>query len=62
MDTEDKRRKADCDLEIARLDAEEKLEPLLERNKLFRTPEDMNKISDIVFLKNGHYEIKGGKG
>ena len=43
----------------AMLIAEEKLKPLIMKNKLHRTPADYIRISNIVFLKNGHYEIKG---
>ncbi len=52
-------KKADFDLEIARLKSEEKLEKLIRRNKRHRTPPFFNRILDITFLKNGHYEIKG---
>ncbi len=52
-------KKADCDLEIARIEAEKKLEPLIKQNKLSKTPKSVKRMIDIALGIENHYETKG---
>jgi hypothetical protein len=51
---------AHADLEAAKIEAGEKLEPLIMKSKLHRTPEEVVRMMDIALLRKENIEIKGG--